>query len=103
MECIIQRATSRPIPYMAYAHSRVASSWRSGGRRNRTCRGWYGAGSSTHRRVALRRDAKIVAIGTVATRFLCRIQTELGQSIAVFAVSMLGVLGQIPLHARFGF
>src|SRR5262245_56739470 len=35
--------------------------------------------------------------------FLCRIQTELCQSITVLAVSMLGVLRQILLHARFGF
>ena len=53
--------------------------------------------------MALRRNAEIVAIGAVATGFLGRIQTELCQGIAVLAVSMLGVLHQIPLHARFGF
>ena len=52
---------------------------------------------------ALRRNAEIVAIGAVATGFLGRIQTELCQGIAVLAMSMLGVLHQIPLHARFGF
>ena len=70
----------------AYAHSGTVSSWWSSGRR-----------------VALRRNAEIVAIGTVAPCFLCRIQTELCQSIAVCAVAMLGVLRQIPPHARFGF
>ena len=53
--------------------------------------------------MALRRNAEIVAIGAVATGFLGRIQTELCQGIAVLAVSMLGVLHQIPPHARFGF
>ena len=52
--------------------------------------------------MALRRNAEIVAIGAVTT--VPRPDPDRTvPGIAVLAVSMLGVLHQIPLHARFGF
>src|SRR5262245_34800804 len=52
--------------------------------------------------VVLRWNAEIGAIGAVAVGFLGGIQPELGQGIAVHTIAMLGMLRQVPPHARGG-